>query len=145
MTGETFWEGIKAFNQQHFYSCHDILEALWVDAEQVDKKFYQGVLQIAVACYHLGNHNWHGAVVLLGEGINRLTKYQPTYYDINVTQLIQESYHLLQGLQQIKSEQVEEFVNQLQPQEGTANKELDSETSVFYQLPQIQIIKKSCQ
>ena len=142
MSEETFWKGIEEFNQQNFYSCHDIFEALWVDAEHVDKKFYQGVLQIAVACYHLGNHNWRGAVVLLGEGINRLSSYQPTYYDINITQLVQESYHLLQGLQQIKPEQVEEFVNQLQPPERAVNKDINAETSAFYQLPQIQIIKQ---
>ncbi len=139
---QTFWQGIEEFNQQHFYACHDILEALWIDAEQVDKQFYQGILQIAVGCYHLGNHNWRGAVILLGEGVSRLTNYQPTYYEIDVTKLVQESYHLLQGLQQIEPEQVEEFANQLQLKEVSSNDGIDSKTSAVYKLPQITIIKQ---
>ena len=134
---ETFWQGVEEFNQQHFYACHDILEAIWVDAEETDKKFYQGILQISVACYHLGNHNWRGAVILLGEGISRLTSYQPTYHSIDVTELVKESYQLLQGLQQIESEQIEEFVRQL----TSDNKDIELETKTVYKLPQIKVIE----
>ena len=59
-----FWEGIEQFNHQEFYACHDTLEALWMEADEPEKKFYQGILQIAVALYHLGNLNWRGAVIL---------------------------------------------------------------------------------
>ena len=134
---ETFWQGVEEFNQQHFYACHDILEAIWVDAEETDKKFYQGILQISVACYHLGNHNWRGAVILLGEGISRLTSYQPTYHSIDVTELVKESYKLLQGLQQIESEQIEEFVRQL----TSDNKDIELENKTVYKLPQIKVIE----
>ena len=138
---ETFWQGVEEFNQQHFYACHDILEAIWVDAEEIDKKFYQGILQIAVACYHLGNHNWRGAVILLGEGISRLTSYQPIYHSIDVTELVKESYQLLQGLQQIKSDRIEEFVLQLQSENLSENNEIGSETKTVYKLPQIKVIE----
>lgn len=138
---ESFWQGVEEFNQQNFYACHDILEAIWIDAEEIDKKFYQGILQIAVACYHLGNHNWRGAVILLGEGISRLTSYQPIYQAIDVTELVEESYQLLQGLQQIESEQVEEFVRQLQPINISDNNEMELETKTVYKLPQIKVIE----
>ena len=138
---ETFWQGVEEFNQQHFYACHDILEAIWIDAEEIDKKFYQGILQIAVACYHLGNHNWRGAVILLGEGISRLTSYQPIYHSINVTELVRESYQLLQGLQKIESEQVEEFVRQLQSNNTLDNNEIELGTETVYKLPQIKVIE----
>ncbi|MDY7012991.1 MAG: DUF309 domain-containing protein, partial [Cyanobacteriota bacterium] len=62
-----FQQGVEEFNRQEFYTCHDTLEALWMDSTEPDKTFYQGILQIAVGCYHLGNSNWHGAVTLLGE------------------------------------------------------------------------------
>ena len=137
---ETFWQGVEEFNQQHFYACHDILEAIWVDAEETDKKFYQGILQISVACYHLGNHNWRGAVILLGEGISRLTSYQPIYHSIDVTELVEESYHLLQGLQQIKSDRIEEFVRQLTAENTSDTQEAELETKTVYKLPQIKVI-----
>ena len=108
-----FEQGIEAFNQQQFYECHDLLEAIWMESIERDRNFYQGILQIAVACYHLGNGNWRGAVVLLGEGIRRLADYQPTYYGLDVSQLRTDSYQLLQDLQPMTDEQFTQFVQRL--------------------------------
>jgi predicted metal-dependent hydrolase len=110
---EEFWQGVEQFNQQEFYACHDTLEALWMEAFDPQKRFYQGVLQIAVACYHLGNLNWRGAVILLGEGIGRLRDYQPVYEGIDVTELLTQSIQLLKALQEAGPEQVADFVKQL--------------------------------
>ena len=104
-----FWQGVEEFNRQEFYACHDTLEALWMEAVEPDKTFYQGVLQIAVGCYHLGNHNWRGAVIVLGEGTRRLRDYQPTYAEINVSGLLEKSLDLLGSLQSIQPEAVAEF------------------------------------
>ena len=106
-------QGINEFNTGEYYACHDTLEALWMDAIEPDKKFYQGVLQIAVACYHLHNRNWRGAVTLLGEGVGRLPYYQPVYAGIDVTQLIKDSRNLLTILQSIGIEGIGDFVDRL--------------------------------
>ena len=106
-------QGINEFNQGEYYACHDTLEALWMDSIDPDKRFYQGVLQIAVACYHLHNRNWRGAVTLLGEGIGRLPYYQPIYAGIDVSQLIQTSSNLLRTLQSIGIKGIGEFVDRL--------------------------------
>jgi uncharacterized protein len=95
-----FWQGVEQFNQEQFYACHDTLEALWTEAAEPERTFYQGVLQIAVACYHLGNGNVNGAMILLGEGMNRLRRYQPAYGGVDVAQLLNESTQLLTQLQQ---------------------------------------------
>lgn len=113
MESPEFWQGIEQFNQEEFYDCHDTLEAIWMDAIATEKNFYQGILQIAVACYHLGNYNWRGAVTLLGEGVRRLSYFQPSYADIDVSGLVSQSYQLLQQLQQIEPEQVKVFVENL--------------------------------
>lgn len=110
---EAFWQGIAQFNNREYYACHDTLEALWMDSIEPQKTFYQGVLQIAVALYHLGNQNWRGAVTLLGEGINRLRYYQPDYAEIDVDQLVAESWELLNALQQINPTNINEFVKNL--------------------------------
>jgi hypothetical protein len=112
MALQEFWQSIEQFNQQQFYACHDTLEALWLEALESDRNFYQGILQIAVACYHLLNHNWRGAVILLGEGVKRLSDYQPVYENIDVTSLVEESSQLLQQLQQIPPERISEFARQ---------------------------------
>jgi uncharacterized protein len=94
-----FWQGIEEFNQQQFYACHDTLEAIWMEAIEPQKTFYQGILQIAVALYHLGNHNHRGAIILLGEGMNRLRHYQPSFAGIDIAQLLEQSRNLQIRLQ----------------------------------------------
>ncbi|MDX2098099.1 MAG: DUF309 domain-containing protein [Leptolyngbyaceae cyanobacterium bins.59] len=108
---DEFWQGIEQFNQHQFYACHDTLEALWMEAGEPDRTFYQGILQIAVALYHLHQQNWRGAVVLLGEGSNRLRRYEPDFFDVDVEQLVTDSYDLLTHLQEIGPEKVADLLN----------------------------------
>jgi uncharacterized protein len=108
-----WYQAIAQFQAGDYYACHDTIEAIWIDAIEPDKKFYQGVLQIAVACYHLHNCNWQGAVVLLGEGIGRLRNYPTPYGDIDVEKLRVDSYQLLQKLQEIGRDRIDTFVESL--------------------------------
>ena len=104
-----FWRGVTEFNQGQYYACHDTLEALWMEATDPFKSLYQGFLQISVACYHLGNKNWQGAVVLLGEGISRLHPYEPEFSGLDVEQFVDLAANLLECLQQHGPEQVAIF------------------------------------
>lgn len=103
---QQFWQGVEQFNTREFYACHDTLEALWMEATEPEKTFYQGILQIAVALYHLGNHNWRGAAILLGEGSNRLRRYPSVYGGIDVDELLEQSAALLRTLQQTEPEKL---------------------------------------
>ena len=105
-----FWQGIEEFNQQEYYACHDTLEALWMEAMEPTKKFYQGILQIAVGLYHLSNHNWRGAVTSMGEGMRRLDYFKPDYFNINVEELIDQTANLLRAMQEAGPEKVADFV-----------------------------------
>jgi uncharacterized protein len=105
---QEFWQGVKEFQQGEFYACHDTLEALWIEAQEPHKTFLQGILQIAVACYHLGNQNWRGAVILLGEGSRRLRSYRPEYEGIDVEALVDTSTEFLSYLQNLGPERVSE-------------------------------------
>lgn len=126
-------KAIAEFNQQKFYDCHDTLEAIWMESVEPDKTFYQGILQVAVGCYHLTNINWKGAVILLGEGIRKLREYEPEYLDINVDKLVEESYDLLLALQQIVPDYVSIFYQNL------LNKQL--ENNIYF--PTIKIINNT--
>jgi hypothetical protein len=112
-----FWAGIEQFNRQEFYACHDTLEALWMEAVEPEKTFYQGILQIAVGFYHLGNQNLHGAIVLLGEGMNRLRRYQPEFAGIDLERLLAESQSMQAELQQsqIAEQKSGQILQQIQP------------------------------
>lgn len=93
-----FWQGVAQFNRGEFYTCHDTLEALWHEAAGPQKDFYQGILQVAVGCYHLGNDNWRGAAVLLGAGASRLESYEPSYEYVDVVGLRDRALELLAAL-----------------------------------------------
>jgi uncharacterized protein len=99
-----FWQGIEQFNSEQFYACHDTLEALWIEATEPEKTFYQGILQIAVALYHLGNQNLRGAIILLGEGSNRLRRYPSVFATVDVDNLLEQSATLLLFLQKTDPE-----------------------------------------
>lgn len=128
---DEFWQGIDQFNQGEFYACHDTLEAIWIEAPVVDKKFYQGILQIAVGLYHLGNHNWRGAVILMGEGLNRLREYQPEYGGVDVGQFIEDASELLHEVQTAGQDRVAQIVLTNQ----SANESIDQ---IFLRPPIIQ-------
>ncbi|MBP0021093.1 MAG: DUF309 domain-containing protein [Cyanobacteria bacterium SBLK] len=119
MLPKAFLQGIEEFNRREFYTCHDTLEALWMESAEPHKQFYQGILQIAVACYHLENCNWQGAVTLLGEGTRRIRDYQPDYEGIDVTKLFEESWELLDNLQRVSPEAIAPFVETLHFRESS--------------------------
>ncbi|MBE9055686.1 DUF309 domain-containing protein [Sphaerospermopsis sp. LEGE 08334] len=103
---QEFWQGVEQFNSGQFYACHDTLEALWIEATEPEKTLYQGILQIAVALYHLGNGNIRGAMILLGEGSNRLRRYSDYDCGINVEKLLLESVEFLKAIQQVDIEKI---------------------------------------
>ena len=67
--------------------------------EASEKPFYQGILQIAVAFYHLGNLNWRGGAILMGEGISRLGRFEPSHHDVQVEDLVDQAVAWLELIQ----------------------------------------------
>ena len=58
--------GVSLFNSREFFEAHEVLEDLWNECPNEDRRFYQAVLQAAVALHHFGNGNLRGAVKLFG-------------------------------------------------------------------------------
>jgi uncharacterized protein len=138
---QEFWQGVAQFNQRQFYACHDTLEAVWLEAPEFYKTFYQGILQVAVALYHLSNQNWQGAVILLGEGVKRLSNYEYKEFGLNLENLMAESLDILTDLQNIAPEQVGLLADHL----GLINEEIlvTSDLTFSCHLPTINFINES--
>ncbi|MGE5127713.1 MAG: DUF309 domain-containing protein [Betaproteobacteria bacterium] len=64
--------GVAQFNARLFYECHDTLEDLWSGLHGPARDFVQGLIQVAVGFYHLGNGNRAGALRLFDRGLQRL-------------------------------------------------------------------------
>src|SRR5712692_10566427 len=56
--------GIRFFNEGDFFEAHEVWEDLWMNCAGPERRFYQGLIQTAVALYHFGNGNLRGAVKL---------------------------------------------------------------------------------
>jgi predicted metal-dependent hydrolase len=95
-----FVEAVRLFNAGEWYPCHDGFEELWHETQGPARPVLQGILQIAVARIHLDRGNRHGATVLLGEGLGRLSRCGAVALGLDLEQLRQPALQLLQGLQQ---------------------------------------------
>lgn len=106
--GDCDWEAlqraVEQFNRGQFYACHDTLEALWMEAVDPERRFYQGLLQTAVAYYHLQNGNRRGCMILLGEANRKLADFLPTYAGYNLQALWEANQSLLQELSCLQPE-----------------------------------------
>src|SRR2546428_6027968 len=80
--------GIEEFNRGEFFEQHETLELLWRATRTPDRSLYHGILQIGVGFHHWRNGNFHGASVLLDDGIRRLRPFAPHCHGIDVRSLI---------------------------------------------------------
>ena len=84
-----FFEGVAEFNRQEFFQCHETLESVWKDETGATRELTQGIIQIAVGYYHYLRGNTKGALKLLRRGVERVEKYLPACYGLNLTKLSQ--------------------------------------------------------
>ena len=83
-----FLKGIDEFNQQLFFECHETLEEIWLEEHGEDRKFYQGIIQIAAGYYKLQQGVPVGALKLWRTGIEKVAPYGPVYLGVNVESLV---------------------------------------------------------
>ena len=68
--------GMKLFNSCEWYKSHDVFEEIWHETGGPERQLLQGILQVAVAQVHLENRNTNGAMILYGEALGRLKRFQ---------------------------------------------------------------------
>ena len=87
---EKYLEGIRLFNEEEFFECHDVIEELWAETLGESKKFLQGLIQAAVALFHFGNENLGGARKLYVASLEKLDPYGDEYMGINLAKFRQD-------------------------------------------------------
>jgi predicted metal-dependent hydrolase len=65
-------KGLEAFNSSHFYDAHEHWEEVWLETPNPDKKFLQGLIQVAAAFHHYSRANLAGTRNLLRAGLLKL-------------------------------------------------------------------------
>lgn len=79
---EQYREGLRLFNAEDFFECHEVIEELWSETLGEPKKFLQGLIQAAVALFHFGNENYGGAKKLYNSARDKLTPFGDEYMGI---------------------------------------------------------------
>jgi predicted metal-dependent hydrolase len=85
---ELYLKGIRLFNEEEFFDSHDVLEELWSEIIGEEKKFYQGLIQAAVALFHFGNENFGGARKLYESSRKKLDMYRPYYLGVDLEKFL---------------------------------------------------------
>ena len=75
--------GIDHFNRGDYFEAHEVWEDLWHDCPTADRRFYQSLIQAAVALYHSANGNRLGSERLFTRGRDKMTSYAPTHHGLD--------------------------------------------------------------
>jgi len=108
-------QGIREFNSQEWFECHETVEDLWIGSEGEVKDFYQGIIQIAVALHHWRNGNFGGALSLLKGGSNYLRRVSDACQWVDVTALITDAGRMRDALEALGKERMAELDPALLP------------------------------
>lgn len=83
-----FQKGIDEFNSRQFYDCHETLETFWRTQSEPERQLTQGIIQIAVAYYHLERGNVKGALRLFERGLPRVRAFAPVSMGLSLDDFI---------------------------------------------------------
>jgi uncharacterized protein len=106
---ESFIKGIEQFNAGEFFEQHETLELLWRATASPVRGLYHGILQVGVGFHHWRRGNFHGASVLLEEGIDRLRPFAPTCQSVDVAALIADATAAREQLLALGPKHMSEF------------------------------------
>ena len=93
-----YLEGLRLFNAEDFFESHEVLEELWAETQDDRKKFYQGLIQAAVALLHFGNGNLGGAKKVYLSSRKYLEAYRPEFEGLDVARFLDELQFCFQEL-----------------------------------------------
>jgi len=86
---EGLFDGIRLFNAGQFFESHEVLEDLWRAAPENDKKFLQGLTQLAVAFHHHSTGNLVGCRSVLARALRNLAAYPQGLLNMRTDEILQ--------------------------------------------------------
>ncbi|RDU36914.1 DUF309 domain-containing protein [Neobacillus piezotolerans] len=81
-----YYEFFIYFNEGDYYTCHDLLEEMWM--EEKGNLFFKGLLQMSVALYHYGYGNVKGTRVMMEVAHDYLQGYRPKHWGLDLEKVI---------------------------------------------------------
>ena len=91
-------EGLRRYDAGEFFNAHEAWETVWLQAQEPDKTFLQGLIQVTAAFHHLQRDNPLGTGRLLHAALRRLESYPACFGGISVTVLCTDIRERIQAL-----------------------------------------------
>jgi predicted metal-dependent hydrolase len=92
-------EGLRLYHAEQFFAAHEAWESVWLRAQEPEKMFLQGLIQVTAAFHHLQRNNPQGTALLLQAALGRLERYPAFFADISVTCLCNDIREWLRALE----------------------------------------------
>jgi predicted metal-dependent hydrolase len=80
-------EGVRLFEAGDYFLAHETLEEHWVEAEEAERNFLQGLIQLSVGLLHAGRGNARGAVLQFRKSASRLGGYPDVHHGIDLARV----------------------------------------------------------
>jgi len=91
-------EGLRRYEAGEFFAAHEAWESLWLESQEPEKTFLQGLIQITAAFHHFQRNNPLGTTRLLQAALRRLEPYPAYFGGISVILLCNDIRERLQTL-----------------------------------------------
>lgn len=82
-----FRHGVALFNERRYFDAHEALEDVWRPARGDERRFLQGLVQVAVALHHASTSNRVGATSVLARALGNLASYPAEYGGVQLQSL----------------------------------------------------------
>lgn len=99
-----YLKGIEYFNECDFFEAHETWEELWTEYRGEARKFYQGMIQVAVALHHFGNGNTRGAKKVYKTSCSYLKEYPPVYEGLDLAAFLDQYEKCFQAVLECEDE-----------------------------------------
>lgn len=81
---EALATAVRLWNDRRYFEAHECLEDVWHHAPADERDFWQGVIQVAVACVHQQRGNPQGVTGTCGKVLRRLSPYPDAFHGVDV-------------------------------------------------------------
>ena len=85
-----YLEGIRFFNDCEFFEAHEAWEELWTEYRGPLRRYYQGLIQAAVALHHFGNGNIRGAKKVYLSSRGYLDYFRPACHGLDLVAFLDQ-------------------------------------------------------
>jgi predicted metal-dependent hydrolase len=80
--------GIELFNEHQFWHAHEAWERIWLRAEGAEKRFLQGLIQLAAAYHHVQRGTFGGGVRLFDAAFEKLSGHPEGFLGVERTEVV---------------------------------------------------------